>query len=97
MRMGSVLSAGETGELDDIGWVFFPFHGGPRKCLGDEFALMEVYYTIIRLLQAFSTMGLPLVEKIEPPGTERQMLTLVLLAADRFRVTMKRESCSCGH
>ena len=26
----------ETGELDNIGWGFMPFHGGPRLCLGSK-------------------------------------------------------------
>ncbi|KAL2276444.1 hypothetical protein FJTKL_00888 [Diaporthe vaccinii] len=43
----------ETGELSDIGWAYFPFNGGPRQCLGEDFTLMEVSYTLVRLLQAF--------------------------------------------
>lgn len=78
----------ETGELDDIGWGYFPFNGGPRQCLGEDFALMEISYTIIRLLQTFPVIVLPEGEKIEPVGTERQTLTLVLSSADGCRVTI---------
>lgn len=81
----------ETGELDNVGWAFFPFNGGPRKCLGEDFALMEVSYTIIRLLQAFPILELPAGEHVEAPGTERQKLTLVLSSADGCRVTVKKE------
>ncbi|KAK3297985.1 cytochrome P450 [Chaetomium fimeti] len=78
----------ETGELDKIGWGFFPFIGGPRQCLGEDFALMEVSYTVVRLLQTFPIIKLPKGEVIEPVGTERQKLTLVLSSADGCRVTV---------
>ncbi|KAE8347206.1 hypothetical protein BDV24DRAFT_173118 [Aspergillus arachidicola] len=45
----------ETGELDLIGWAYFPFNGGPRQCLGKDFALTQVKYTAVRLLQTFPT------------------------------------------
>ncbi|KAE8354944.1 cytochrome P450 [Aspergillus coremiiformis] len=35
------------------GWGFLPFNGGPRICLGQQFALTEASYTIVRILQAF--------------------------------------------
>jgi len=80
----------ETGELADVGWGHFPFNGGPRQCLGEDFALMEVSYTIVRLLQTFPVMELPAGETIEPVGTERQKLTLVLSSADGCRVKVAR-------
>lgn len=36
------------------GWEYLPFNGGPRICLGQQFALTEASYTTIRLMQAFS-------------------------------------------
>lgn len=80
----------ETGELENIGWAYFPFNGGPRQCLGEDFALMEVSYTVVRLLQAFPTICLPDGELVEPVGTERQRLTLVLSSADGCRVKLLR-------
>ena len=35
------------------GWAFLPFNGGPRVCLGQQYALTEAGYTIVRLLQTF--------------------------------------------
>ena len=81
----------ETGELDNVGWAYFPFIGGPRQCLGEDFALMEVSYTVVRLLQTFEMIKLPEGEAVEPVGTERQKLTLVLSSADGCRVTVRRK------
>ncbi|TGO39454.1 hypothetical protein BHYA_0053g00070 [Botrytis hyacinthi] len=38
------------------GWEYIAFSGGPRICIGQQFALMEASYTTIRILQAFSRM-----------------------------------------
>jgi cytochrome P450 len=76
----------EGGKLSNIGWAYFPFNGGPRQCLGEDFALMQVSYTIVRLFMVSLLIAMPEGEKVEPVGTERQRLTLVLLSADGCRV-----------
>ncbi len=35
-------------------WQFLPFLGGPRICLGQQFALVEASYLIVRLLHEFN-------------------------------------------
>ncbi|TGO66018.1 hypothetical protein BOTNAR_0070g00190 [Botryotinia narcissicola] len=35
------------------GWDYLPFNGGPRICLGQQYALTEAGFFIIRLLQKF--------------------------------------------
>lgn len=35
-------------------WQYIPFNGGPRICIGQQFALTEMAYTITRILQRFS-------------------------------------------
>ena len=35
------------------GWEFLPFNGGPRICLGQQFALTEASYVLTRLAQRF--------------------------------------------
>ncbi|CZT02962.1 related to n-alkane-inducible cytochrome P450 [Rhynchosporium graminicola] len=34
-------------------WTYIPFNGGPRICIGQQFALTEMGYTIVRMLQRF--------------------------------------------
>ena len=50
------------------GWAYLPFNGGPRMCVGQQFALMEASYTIVRLLQEFGGIedrdGTPFVEQL---------------------------------
>lgn len=76
----------EGGNLANIGWAYFPFSGGPRQCLGEDFAMMEISYTIVRLLQTFSAIALPKGELVEPVGMEKQRLTLVLASMDGCKV-----------
>lgn len=35
------------------GWEYLPFNGGPRVCIGQQFALTEAGYVVVRLLQRF--------------------------------------------
>jgi cytochrome P450 len=34
-------------------WQLIPFSGGPRICIGQNFAVMEMGYTLVRVLQTF--------------------------------------------
>ncbi|KAM3086831.1 hypothetical protein ACMFMG_000954 [Clarireedia jacksonii] len=75
-----------TVNLKDIGWGYLPFNGGPRVCLGQEFALLEASYLIVRLLQTFSTFECDPSWPIPEVGEERQDVTLVLASADGCHV-----------
>lgn len=38
------------------GWEYLPFNGGPRICLGQQYALTEAAYVSVRLLQEFKAV-----------------------------------------
>ncbi|KAH7378549.1 cytochrome P450 alkane hydroxylase [Cadophora sp. MPI-SDFR-AT-0126] len=59
-------------------WGYLPFNGGPRICLGMDFALVEAAYTIVRIVQRFPIIKLPKGEKVELAGVEKQKITLVM-------------------
>lgn len=48
-------------DLRNIGWAYMPFSSGPRVCLGQQFALTEASYIIIRIVQM-----LPNIESHDP-------------------------------
>jgi cytochrome P450 len=58
----------DPGEKLRPGWGYLPFNGGPRICVGQQFALTEVSYTIVRLLQDFKDIedrdGSPFFEQL---------------------------------
>ncbi|EPS42077.1 hypothetical protein H072_3894 [Dactylellina haptotyla CBS 200.50] len=40
-------------KTDAFGWEYLPFNGGPRVCLGQQFALTEAGYTVVRMFQQY--------------------------------------------
>ncbi|KAK7885389.1 hypothetical protein LTR67_010567 [Exophiala xenobiotica] len=69
-------------------WNFIPFNGGPRICIGQQFAMVEMGYTIVRILQEF--------DQIIDYGNERTMhADIVLTPAKGVKVGfVKRASHS---
>lgn len=90
---------------NNAAWGYLPFNGGPRVCLGQDFALVEASYTVVRILQAFPNLRAapysgPETRQwvgysshcsggIEKLAHERQKMTLVLSLGDGCRVILK--------
>lgn len=87
----------ENNALKNVGWGYLPFNGGPRVCLGQDFALLEAEFTIVRLLQTFETVETTEKSFNCPLGQEKQVLTLVVSSGDGCWVKMRRyESMDSG-
>lgn len=65
------------------GWDYIPFNGGPRICIGQQFALTEAGYVLVRLLQRFDG-----IEDVYPERMVRYGLTLTSCPADPVTVRM---------
>ncbi|TVY83945.1 Cytochrome P450 52A12 [Lachnellula suecica] len=46
----------ERWEGRKTGWDYIPFNGGPRICIGQQFALTEASFVAVRLMQRFDIM-----------------------------------------
>lgn len=46
----------ERWEGKKTGWEYLPFNGGPRICLGQQFALTEAGYVLVRMLQKYDNI-----------------------------------------
>jgi cytochrome P450 len=79
----------EDGSLErDVGYGYLPFNRGPRACLGQNFALLQADYNVLRLLQRFPYMTVPKGEPAVELGKEKKVLTLVVASGDGCRVHM---------
>ncbi|KAJ5177047.1 uncharacterized protein N7482_002924 [Penicillium canariense] len=56
-----------------VTWEYIPFNGGPRTCIGQQFALMRSSYVLVRLLQRY--------DKIEDVQSEREIRYSVSLTS----------------
>ena len=69
-------------------FMYLPFGGGRRSCLGQDFARAAIGYTLCRLLIEFPNIGLSPEENLRLVGTERQHSTLTLAIAEGCRVRL---------
>lgn len=59
MRQGCESSFVKSIRLSCVRCRFIPFSGGPRKCVGDQFALMEAVVALAVLLKRFDFQLVP--------------------------------------
>jgi len=64
------------------GWEYLPFNGGPRICLGQQYALLEASYVTVRLVQTF-----PQIESRDPREW-REWLTITLSSGVGCKVAL---------
>ncbi|KAF7910793.1 uncharacterized protein EAF01_002302 [Botrytis porri] len=64
-----------------VGWEYLPFNGGPRICLGQQYALTEASFFLIRLLQKF--------DQIKSVDTEEVTFNLTLTMCSGNGVKIK--------
>ncbi|MCJ1414722.1 hypothetical protein MMC32_001049 [Xylographa parallela] len=65
------------------GWEYLPFNGGPRICLGQQFALTEASYVTVRLLQRFDT-----IHNWDPELVTKHNLTLTSCSGTGVKVRL---------
>lgn len=80
----------ENDALKNVRWGSLPFNGGPRVWLGQDFALLEAGFTIVRLLQTFVTIDRTEQSFRLPLGEEKHVLKLVVSSGDGCWVRMSR-------
>ncbi|KAG7196076.1 uncharacterized protein KQ657_000087 [Scheffersomyces spartinae] len=71
-------------DLKNLGWSYLPFNGGPRICLGQQFALTEASYVLVRLAQLFPKLTC---EDARPYPPNMQ-LHLTLSHFDEVKISM---------
>ncbi|KAB8260368.1 cytochrome P450 [Aspergillus pseudonomiae] len=73
------------------GWDYLPFNGGPRICLGQQYALTEASYTLVRLIQHFDTL-----ECADPELKQPVILSTLTMSHDRgvkVRLSSSAQKC----
>ncbi|KAE8377117.1 cytochrome P450 [Aspergillus bertholletiae] len=64
-------------------WEYLPFNGGPRICVGQQYALTEAGYVTVRLAQQFSVL------ESRDPGPWEESLTLTLCSRNGTKVALR--------
>ncbi|KAE8153799.1 cytochrome P450 [Aspergillus avenaceus] len=64
------------------GWAFLPFNGGPRICLGQQYALTLTSYTTVRILQTFKSIS------NRDPGPWKEWLGLTMASKNGIKVSL---------
>lgn len=70
--------------IDSHRWEYIPFSGGPRVCIGQQFALTQMGYFLVRLFQTFDS-----IEARDDLPMQQEMMISLKLANDLW-VGLKR-------
>ncbi|KAK0712479.1 cytochrome P450 [Lasiosphaeria miniovina] len=89
-RWDSRDEGGDGEELQRCLDAFFAFSAGPRRCIGEDFALAEVSYVVVALCQAFQIIEILDEDRGKPLGSERQNTGLVISCMEGCKVRMSR-------
>jgi cytochrome P450 len=76
-------------------WQYLPFNGGPRICVGQNFALTEMAYVMVRMAQRFERVEYrgnweEQFHKVEIVGTPGQAVKVALFEANESVVSEKK-------
>ncbi|KAG4441990.1 hypothetical protein IFR05_002516 [Cadophora sp. M221] len=73
----------ERWEGRKLGWEYIPFNGGPRICVGQQYAIIEASYIMLRLLQKYDKM-----ENMDPEPEARYHSTMTSCSANGVKVKL---------
>jgi cytochrome P450 len=71
------------------GWSFLPFNGGPRVCIGQQFALLMVSYVTVRIMQGIKDGGLE--SRDQEPWKENLTITCTGKGGCKVGITGKEK------
>lgn len=69
------------------GWAFVPFSGGPRVCIGQNLALFETMYVVVRFVQEFD-----LIQRDEEEWKEKLSITCIGLNGCKVGLTLREKA-----
>ena len=67
-----------------VGWEYLPFNGGPRICIGQQFALPEAAWLTVRLMREFEG-----IESRDEEGVWREKMTFTCTGLGGCKVVLK--------
>ncbi|MCJ1404735.1 hypothetical protein MMC11_007961 [Xylographa trunciseda] len=70
---------------ESVGWEYTPFGRGPRVCIGQDFALAEIGYTVVRICQTFDK-----IEHTDEWDNQSTDLRLVMIPGKGVNVQLHR-------
>ncbi|KAI9892293.1 MAG: hypothetical protein M1814_001492 [Vezdaea aestivalis] len=76
--------------LKHIGMGYLPFHGGPRVCLGQEVALLQASYIVVRLLETYAGIKEIKSPKASSLGEERVDVKFLMSPHKNYQLEFRK-------